>query len=76
MTILPSTNTLKRVSFTKNDQTYRLPVKNGVTDIADYGVFTQIAFMRAMLDQRLDLNVKHKLGYDMKAKIFMLTCTE
>ena len=71
MTILPTTSTLKRVSFTKNDQTYRLPVKNGVTDIADYGVFTQIAFMRVMLEYRINI-----IGYERKAKIFMLTCTE
>ena len=71
MTILPTTSTLKRVSFTKNDQTYRLPVKNGVTDIADYGVFTQIAFMRVMLEYRINI-----IGYKRKAKIFMLTCTE
>ena len=71
MTILPSTVTLKHVSFTKNDQTYRLPVKNGVTDIADYGVFTQIAFMRVMLEYRINI-----IGYERKAKIFMLTCTE
>ena len=71
MTILPTTSTLKRVSFTKNDQTYRLPVKNGVTDMSDYGVFTQIAFMRVMLEYRINI-----IGYERKAKIFMLTCTE
>ena len=50
MTILPTTLTLKRANFTKSDQTYRLPVKNGFDDILDYGTFTQNAFMRAMLD--------------------------
>ena len=71
MTILPTTLTLKRANFMKSDQTYRLPAKNGVHDMTDYGVFTQIAFMRVMLEYRINI-----IGYERKAKIFMLTCTE